>query len=272
VADSEADICNLALINIGHTKFIDALDDDTEEAEVCNEAYVQSRDEVLRDFFWPFATARMQLAALGAANWAIGTTYAAKDTVTNPTDKLVYASIADGNVGHQPDLTPASWRKISRDDWAYIYPQPGDAVQLQALVRNATTSNAVVGTPNLGGPLSGVSRVFGSGSRALREDQKVPYVREYDSLVGRIIVTDEPTPTLIYTARIEDVSLFDSDFVDALSWRLGVRLAAGLRKDAAVTRAAQAGYVAALGNATSSAALEQHPDMEADPSFIAARR
>lgn len=64
MADSEAAICNIALGRIGHTEFIDTLDDATVAAEMCKRLYPQARDEVLEALDWPFARRRYKPAAI----------------------------------------------------------------------------------------------------------------------------------------------------------------------------------------------------------------
>jgi hypothetical protein len=62
MAVSETSICNLALSRVGHD-FLTALTDDTKAGRLCNLHYAMTRDAVLRDHFWNFATKRVTLAA-----------------------------------------------------------------------------------------------------------------------------------------------------------------------------------------------------------------
>lgn len=56
-------IANLALSHIGHGVTIDDLDtEQTREAIAVRTVFEQARDEVLRDFAWPFATKEVALA------------------------------------------------------------------------------------------------------------------------------------------------------------------------------------------------------------------
>ncbi len=64
MADSEAAICNVALARIGHTQFIDTLDDASTEAEVCKRLYPACRDELLELIDWPFARRRYKPAQI----------------------------------------------------------------------------------------------------------------------------------------------------------------------------------------------------------------
>lgn len=59
---SETEICNLALSHIGVGKEIASLTENSQEARTCNRYYKVSREAVLRDFAWPFATKVIALA------------------------------------------------------------------------------------------------------------------------------------------------------------------------------------------------------------------
>lgn len=59
---SVVDICNMALSHIGNSQRINALDEASIQAEQCSLFYEQSRDFVLRDYPWGFATAFVVLA------------------------------------------------------------------------------------------------------------------------------------------------------------------------------------------------------------------
>ena len=64
---TEVELCNQALSRIGEVR-ISELTDLSEEAYQCNLFYNQTRDEVLRDYTWNFATSRAELAPLSDAN------------------------------------------------------------------------------------------------------------------------------------------------------------------------------------------------------------
>ncbi|MFJ3117824.1 hypothetical protein BK645_09910 [Pseudomonas protegens] len=59
---SVVDICNMALSRIGNSQRIDDLTEASIQAEQCSLFYEASRDFVLRDFAWGFATTYAQLA------------------------------------------------------------------------------------------------------------------------------------------------------------------------------------------------------------------
>ena len=63
MAESATEICNLALTHLGSTVEIEDLDDEgSDEAIICRRVFANTRDAVLRDFHWPFAT---KIQALG---------------------------------------------------------------------------------------------------------------------------------------------------------------------------------------------------------------
>ena len=67
MATSKTSICNLALIHLGHSKLLANVEtDQTAAANACRTVYDQVRNEVLRDFTWPFATERVTLALVEA--------------------------------------------------------------------------------------------------------------------------------------------------------------------------------------------------------------
>jgi hypothetical protein len=75
---TEARICNLALMRIGVTDFIDSLEEATTAAQVCKLAYPHCRDVVLSSFPWPFASQRATLAQVPSAErtgWQYGYAY-----------------------------------------------------------------------------------------------------------------------------------------------------------------------------------------------------
>lgn len=64
MAASEAEICNLALLLVGHTQFIDGLDDETPEAEACAQVYEKVRDSCIEAHAWKFAKRRATLSLI----------------------------------------------------------------------------------------------------------------------------------------------------------------------------------------------------------------
>lgn len=76
---SDADICNMALSHLGNAVEIqDLAAEKSKEAQACRRFYAQCRDQVLRDFAWPFATRFVALALVEAdptAEWGFSYRY-----------------------------------------------------------------------------------------------------------------------------------------------------------------------------------------------------
>lgn len=64
MANSEVEICNIAITKIGHEGFINSLSEDSKAARVMNYLYAPMRDVVLRSHLWRFARKRAALAPL----------------------------------------------------------------------------------------------------------------------------------------------------------------------------------------------------------------
>lgn len=63
MATSEAEICNLALTQVGAARIL-SLNDNTVEARLCKDNYPQIRDRMLRSHPWKFAKVQASLALL----------------------------------------------------------------------------------------------------------------------------------------------------------------------------------------------------------------
>lgn len=76
---SVVEICNIALSRLASSSPISSLGERSKAAELCTIFYAQCRDEVLREFPWPFATTAVALADVGspASGWAFRYSYPA---------------------------------------------------------------------------------------------------------------------------------------------------------------------------------------------------
>lgn len=63
-----ATICNMAIAHLGVGRQIVNISDNSDEAKTCNLYYDQARDQVLRDFNWPFARKWATLTLVGGTN------------------------------------------------------------------------------------------------------------------------------------------------------------------------------------------------------------
>lgn len=84
-------ICNMALAHCGVSSFIEAIDQRSKEARLCNLFYAPVRDEVLGDFAWPFAK-RVGLLGLVVVDPTVEWKYAYR----YPGDALVVRRVQNG--------------------------------------------------------------------------------------------------------------------------------------------------------------------------------
>jgi len=89
VASDEVAICNLALSNCRDNHFIESRDEGTEQAQICDLWYDDTRDSVLRRADWSFARKRLALVASGTPPATWGYSYAL------PNDCLVVRGVQD---------------------------------------------------------------------------------------------------------------------------------------------------------------------------------
>lgn len=187
-------VCNMALMRIGHSDTISDITEASNEARICNVFYEFTRDQVLRDFSWPFATKRSTLALL------------AEDAPTS---------------------------------WAYAYTVPSDCIFVRGIVME--------------------------GQRTQRPDDVTPF-----EVNGRKLYTDQELAELIYTYRVEDLSLWDSQAISALAWLLASELATALKVKPDLAAYARQMYQKAQGEAVASA-LSEGSDRLPNSEFMDAR-
>lgn len=129
-------------------------------------------------------------------------------------------------------------------NWAYAYRFPSDCIQPQGLVV--------------------------SGTRTPRATQKIPFEVAGDSS-GRVIYTDLVDAELLYTARIEDTTLFEPMFVTALAALLASRIAMPMSVKPELAANAGKAYVNILHNAAAHSMNQSQPGVEPDSEFVSVR-
>jgi hypothetical protein len=252
---SDAQVCNIALRRASISQRIFSLNDPSTEADVLSDVYGLNRDRALAAVDWPFARRRTYLSALGGAAWSGATAYTtgqfATLTATGATIPTAYVAI-QASINQSPDVSPTYWTKVTRDEWAYVYPVPGDMV------------------------VGGARRIY-SGSRNPSPDLEVKFVTEDDNTLGYpvllcdVVPIANAAPLLIYTGQLTDPSRWSPAFCDALAWLLAVELATSIRKDMGAARAAEQAYEAAIGRAIAEAFNGQRPDDPPRADFIMGR-
>lgn len=106
---TSADIVNRALQRVGAAR-ITALTDNTKNAKECAFCYDKLRRAELRRNVWRFATRRVIMRAVGTAlqTWNSALSYSSGAYATFGGTN--YISLANGNMGNEPDTSPGSWQ------------------------------------------------------------------------------------------------------------------------------------------------------------------
>ena len=122
MATSKTQIANLALSHLGVAKVIGNLDtESSSEASVCRTFYEITRDVVLRDFEWPFATTTLTLGLVEedpTDEWEYSYRY--------PSDCLKFRKILSGTRNETND-TRESYRIASDSAGQLIYTDKAEA-------------------------------------------------------------------------------------------------------------------------------------------------
>jgi hypothetical protein len=153
---------------------------------------------------------------------------------------------------------------LTRSGWQYVYAVPADLLVVRKMWPAPTT------------PAISVQSV--PWTRNPRSDQKIPYKIERDppdplgTGLGKIVLCDQPTPEMHYTADIDDASVYPPSFVDAFSLLLGSRIANVLSSDPKRARALKDDYDAAIKEAIAEAFNEELEDQTPASRYEAARR
>jgi hypothetical protein len=92
-----------------------------------------------------------------------------------------------------------------RSDWAYRYALPSDCLHARRIVGDAKTAD------------------------------RVPFeVGINDARDGKTLLCDRAAAVLVYTAYVADPTLYDSAFVDCLSWRVAYEVAMPITADRSI--------------------------------------
>lgn len=104
------------------------------------------------------------------------------------------------------------------------------------------------------------------------EGSKIPFeVVSNAALDRRLILTNQAQAELIYTAKVTDVNMFSSGFVNALAFRLAADLAIPLRGKNDLQQSLANGFIAEMMQAQKNDANQSHTAPEAGSDFTRAR-
>jgi hypothetical protein len=275
---SATDICNVALLRVGNTKFITDLadtTDDSTEAVLCRLLYPKARNAVLESIPWQFATARSFLSTLELDHTGWDLTYAL------PSDCIFARYLATGlEEPAEKDRIPFV---LESADGLYLLAFT-DAVVVNEPAVDATvegaTSHAIGTVVQFSDDSSGategsvlLSDVTGTFTDAEFLNAEWANVDLANSqAVKAVLLTDQADAELVYTQLVTDTSRFSELFADAVSWRVASDLALGLAVKPAVGLEMVKGYKAALltAGAKDFSQSQKHPNNPA--TYIRARR
>jgi hypothetical protein len=203
VAISNVQICNLALDMAHCRSSISMIGEKSAEGLACARHYEPSLEAVLRAVHWNFARKQVDLSLLKAA-------------VHNP----LFQGYAQG--GAESCSLPCDVPQ----PWLFEYAYPSDCLLARGVM------------PRLRHPQSGPVDV-GWDPQQMRAPVSRFIVAQDNDTTGApipVLLCNVPQAQLVYTARVSDTNLFDSEFVQGLIGYLASRLCRPLTGDKALAQ------------------------------------
>lgn len=141
--------------------------------------------------------------------------------------------------------------------WTYAYSYPTECLAARRIW------NETDGLPGT---------IYDPSTDLYRSTGKIPFeVRAAEDLDNRVILTDKEDAVLIFTAKITDPNLFDSQFIEIMAYKLAADLAIPLRADAKKRAELYQTYLTFLQGAQAESANEGYEAPTNDNSFTQAR-
>jgi len=188
----KTDICNMALDRIGHKNVTLAqITANTDpDAVKCNRYYEQTRDALLRSYWWRFAGARIRLAS----TWATAKVYTTDQYVSN--DSVWYKCAVAHTSAAATEPPHANWTTLVAADytpdfeWSFMWDLPAD---------------------------------FLANRYTYDENDAHRSIYSY-KVEGSKYYTSESAVDYVYTKKVETVTSFDPLFVEVLVLSMAVKL------------------------------------------------
>lgn len=253
-------LANLALLKIGVSKGIEALDDATREAWTTAQVFDHTLRATLRLVPWPFATKYADLTLTqGEAwddapvqEWAAAQVYNVRHVVTH--DDVVYYCILAHTAAETTNEPPNAtyWSEDVPDrppngDWLWAYRYPVDCIFARRLVRPGA---------------AGYGRLFHDSPPSFRQGR--------DSN-GLILYSNTQDAELEYTTIDCDNLWADDLFIDAFTWQLAAKLAPSLSRIEKLSMTALQMYQMSVNIAATVAAQEQQQEKPGDAEWVTGR-
>jgi len=122
--------------------------------------------------------------------------------------------------------------------WSYAYAYPSDCLAPRLIYDD-------------NGALTGTS--YDADLDVYKQVGKIEYeVRSNTTLDQVMLLTDKEDAILIYTAKVENPTMFSSSFVDAISWRLAADLAYPMNTDKKLSDQMNNKYLVSIGKSKQS--------------------
>ena len=196
---SKTDICNMALDRIGHKSVTEAqIDANTDPTAIkCNRQYEQTRDALLRSYWWRFAGARIRLVSA----WETAKVYTTDQYVSN--DSVWYKCAVAHTSASATEPPHANWTALSASDytpdfeWNYMWDLPAD---------------------------------FLANRYTYDENDSHRSIYSY-KVEGKKYYTSESAVDYVYTKQVTTVTNFDPLFIEVLVLSMAVKLCMPISQD-----------------------------------------
>lgn len=152
------------------------------------------------------------------------------------------ATLEAGDWGFARKSVALALLSYTRPGWSYAYAWPSDCL-MPRRIYDPSREGADVDPATLDS----------------LGDDPIPFeVGVNDALNARIILTNQVSAIVVYTARVTDANLFSPTFIDAWSWRLAADLAIPIRSDSALQQKMLAQFERRIGQAGQNSANAEY--------------
>ena len=227
-----------------------------------------------------------------AAEWAVGTTYGAAAKVTG-SDGTIYSSIAGGNIGNDPVISPTFWTNtgvLSPWDTTFVsgtgsmkwrqiggaeFPNGVGLRELNIIYPLNTGPTTQESTRNIyrlpNGYLKTCSQDPKAGATSyLGAEAGLPY-KDWLFESGYIVSRETDPIMFRFVADVTDVSMFQTQFAEGLACRLALEVCEGLTNSSSKLADISKEYDRFMNEARRSNAIEAGSEEPPVDDYIAAR-
>lgn len=246
-ANTQTEICNLALAGCGARSTIVNIREDSNEARKCLLFYDTTRDALLRAAQWNFSRTEDYLTLLRAAP---GT-----PEYSGP------LPVPNSGAWNPATMPPAPW--------LYAYAYPTDCVRMWSILPFVQTNNVGSGVPIFSTPNECPPPAFGNMRRGARFIEGT--IRNANNQRIKALMTNQEQAIGVWGARIEEVPLWDASFVTAMIGSLSWQLCIPLSGDKTLAKQGHDAAVEAIMNARVNDGNEGTTNVNTIPDWLAIR-